>query len=406
MIRGLHQRRVSLAVLVVAFGLWNGCAAAVPSVPASDDLVLERLPDAQDQAGRALRRQHAALASDPANLELALGVAQADIDRARATADPRWLGRAEAALAPWPLVTPGAAAAAPQPPASVVLLHAVLLQSNHDFTGSLAALQQALSREPRLAQAWLVRASIHQVRAEYPAALVDCGQFASLSPGLASDTCTAAVMSLTGRAPLALKALTFSLERNSTAPQQVRLWALTLAAEIAGRIGDASAERRFGQALAVDPSDPYLLGAWADWLLDQDRPTVVEQLLQEHTRADPLLLRLALAEQALGRSSAAAHIADLGTRFDAGRLRGESIHQREEARYHLHLLHQPGSALALAHANWAVQREPADARILAEAARAAGKLDAATPVMEWMNTNAVQDAALQRLLAPAHQGQD
>jgi Tfp pilus assembly protein PilF len=402
---GLRRYRLIAAVVVAASGL-SGAAAAAPFIPSSDDVVLEHLPDAQDQAGRALRRQHTVLAHDPHNLELALDLARADIDRARATADPRWLGRAEAALAPWPLASPQSGNNAPHTPASVILLRAVILQSNHDFDHSLAALSQVLKREPRLAQAWLVRASVEQVRADYPAALADCGQLASLNWGLASDTCTAAVMSLTGHAPLALKALSLSLNRFPGEPDQTRLWALTLAAEIAGRLGDASAEQRFAQALAVDPSDPYLLGAWADWLLDRGRPIMVEQLLQDHTRADPLLLRLALAEQALGRSAAAVHIADLGARFEAGHLRGESIHQREEARYCLFLLHQPEAALALAQANWAVQREPADARILAEAARAAGKPDAAAPVTAWLAANSVQDEALRTLLAPTHSSQD
>jgi len=396
---GLRRYRLIAAVVVAASGL-SGAAAAAPFVPSRDDIILEHLPDAQDQAGRALRRQHTVLAHDPHNQELALDLARADIDRARATADPRWLGRAEAALAPWPLASPQSGNNAPQTPASVIL------QSNHDFDHSLAALSQVLKREPRLAQAWLVRASVEQVRADYPAALADCGQLASLNWGLASDTCTAGVMSLTGHAPLALKALTLSLDRFPGEPDQTRLWALTLAAEIAGRLGDVSAEQRFAQALAVDPSDPYLLGAWADWLLDHGRPAMVEQLLQGHTRADPLLLRLALAEQALGRPAAAAHIADLGERFEAGHLRGESIHQREEARYRLFLLHQPDAALALAQANWAVQREPADARILAEAARAAGKPDVAAPVTAWLAANSVQDASLRTLLAPTHSSQD
>jgi len=66
-----------------------------------------------------------------------------------------------------------------------------------------------------------------------------------------------------------------------------------------------------------------------------------------------------------------AQIAALKARFDAARLRGDSVHRREEARLALRLLKQPPRALQLARANWRVQKEPADARILLEAARAA-----------------------------------
>jgi hypothetical protein len=53
--------------------------------------------------------------------------------------------------------------------------------------------------------------------------------------------------------------------------------------------------------------------------------------------------------------------------------------------------------LRLAQANWAVQREPADARVLLESALAAGAPDGAAPVIEWIRENHIEDATLQRL---------
>jgi hypothetical protein len=61
----------------------------------------------------------------------------------------------------------------------------------------------------------------------------------------------------------------------------------------------------------------------------------------------------------------------LGARFDASRARGDVVHRREEARYWLSLRDDPSRAHALAKANWDVQKEPWDARILREAADAA-----------------------------------
>ena len=377
-----------------AFGLGLlGClvsvaAFATPFTPEDDNQVLERLPEAQDRSGQALRR---ALAADPKNLGLAVQVARQDVDRARTQGDPRWLGRAEAALAPWPIGS--------EAPPNVLLLHAIVLQSNHDFAASLAALGQVLAHDPRNGQAWLTRASVRQVRAEYSAALADCGQFADHTLGLAPDTCTASVMSLTGHAKLALKAVTISLRENASEPASTRLWAMTLAAETAARLGDPTAESRFAQALALDGSDPYLLGAWSDWLLDHGRAAEVVTLLRDRTRIDPLLLRLAIAEQALGLPAASGHIDDLAARFDTSRLRGEVVHRREEARFRLTLLHDSGGALALARANWEVQREPADARILLEAALATGRPDAAALAVAWLRDNGVEDAVLAGLAA-------
>ena len=92
-----------------------------------------------------------------------------------------------------------------------------------------------------------------------------------------------------------------------------------------------------------------------------------------------------------------AHIEELRARFAASRQRGDSLHQGEEARFLLHLADQPQAALTLAQANWAVQREPRDARILLEAALAAGEPEAARPALDWMAQTGIEDVALTAL---------
>jgi hypothetical protein len=52
-------------------------------------------------------------------------------------------------------------------------------------------------------------------------------------------------------------------------------------------------------------------------------------------------------------------------------MRGDRVHIREEARFTLHLLNDPKTALKFAEENWQVQKEPADIRILLESALAA-----------------------------------
>ena len=87
----LQKRRPFFLLLLI------GQAQASPYIPASDSTVLERLPGALDPQVRAARRLDTALAGDPGNLPRAVQAARADIDRARALGDPRYLGRAEAA---------------------------------------------------------------------------------------------------------------------------------------------------------------------------------------------------------------------------------------------------------------------------------------------------------------------
>ncbi len=169
-------------------------------------------------------------------------------------------------------------------------------------------------------------------------------------------------------------------------------------AETATRTGAIrEAEESFAEAFKVGIKDQYLLGAYADFLLDQRRYQDVISLLRSETRADGLLLRLVLAEQALKLPTLQNHTAELAARFAAGRDRGTTVHVREEARFTLTLQHDAHRALPLAQANWNVQREPADARILLESALAAKNPSAAQPVLDWMKSNHVEDFHLQQL---------
>ena len=121
-------------------------------------------------------------------------------------------------------------------------------------------------------------------------------------------------------------------------------------------------------------------------------------LLEGRLRTDALLLRHALALKAINAPQAAAPVAQLRERFEASRLRGDPIHQREEARYALYLRGDAPSALRLAQENWRVQKELPDVRILLEAAIAAKDDSTVRSVREWAAQTRMEDVQLSRLL--------
>ena len=94
-----------------------------------------------------------------------------------------------------------------------------------------------------------------------------------------------------------------------------------------------------------------------------------------------------------GRHGAAA----LGPRF-WGQRSGDSLHRREETRYTLEIAGDPVAALKLARDNWKVQREVADLRVLAAAAKAAGDAAALREATDWAHRNRLEDASLNALL--------
>ncbi|HEY3158169.1 MAG TPA: hypothetical protein VGJ78_04335, partial [Vicinamibacterales bacterium] len=264
---------------------------AKPYVPTDDSAVLERLPEKTDPTLRDVKRLRAALARNPSDLMLAARLARRAIEAGRETGDPRFFGQAQAALAPWWIE--------PSPPAQALLLRATLKQAMHDFPGALADLDRLIGANPRDGQAVLTRATVLTVQGRYAEARADCTRIARLTVPLVTITCDAAPASVSGEAASAYRALTGALAAPANDPGLAE-WAQTLAGEIAQRRGDAvAAEAHFRAALALDPRDPYLLGAYTDFLLDRNRPAEVVPLLKDYTRNDNLLLRLALAEARL-----------------------------------------------------------------------------------------------------------
>ncbi|MFL6707831.1 MAG: hypothetical protein ACJ8HI_06460, partial [Massilia sp.] len=167
---------------------------------------------------------------------------------------------------------------------------------------------------------------------------------------------------------------------------------------------DQEAEALYRKALAEEEPDSYLLGAWSDYLLDHGRAPEVIKLLKDRTRVDALLLRYALALKATGSQEAAVQTAALKSRFDAAMLRGDTVHQREQARFELALRGDAASAVKLALLNWAVQKEPADLRILVETAAASGDPVAGKTARDWIAATHIEDRALAPLL-PKLKGQ-
>jgi Flp pilus assembly protein TadD len=366
---------------------------AEPFLPKEDGQVLETLRStAFDPDEHEIRALRARLTSEPTNLTLACDFARRCIERSRTQADPRYLGRAQSALVPWWDL--------PAPPVEALVLRATIKQSQHDFTNALADLNLASRLTPRNAQVWLTRSTVLTVLGDYAGARKACLPLAQLAPGPIALTAVASVTSLNGEAERSCALLQRTLEGNNLANGDEKIWALTVLAEALERLGRfPEAEADFKKALALGQRDPYLLGAYADLLLDQGRAQEAAELLKNENRADGLLLRLALAESAICPKPAAcdAHMAVLKARFEAGHLRGDFVHQREEARFELHLLNESSEALLLAQANWQVQHEPADLRILMESALAARDPGAAQPALEFIRTNRLEDVQLAKL---------
>ena len=361
--------------------------AAEPYRPLHDGIVLERLPWRTDGDTRRLGVLRKALADRPGDATAAVALARHAFLLAVAHGDPRWAGMGEAALKPW----------WDQPDAAVdVIYHRALLkQYRHEFDAALADLALAARADPTRADILSWRVAIHLIQANPEAARGDCEKMALGGNTADLRDCRAWIAGVSGNAREAYAAFGRIAAANLTASTGTRRWISLQLAENALRLGLAvDAEKHLRAARALPGPDHVSLIALADLLLDQGRFREVDDLLEARFQSDSALLRRALARRALKDERWKSDAARLAQRYDAARLRGEALRENEEAWLQLGLLDNPKLALALAQSNWRVQREPIDARILLECAIAAGDVQAAEPVLQWLARLGIEEPRL------------
>lgn len=363
-------------------------ASAAPFTPANDNEVVERLPaSASDPSVRRVDSLRKQLAARPNDNALRLEIARRYFDLAMAQGDPRYVGYASAAIAPL--------AASSANDAQYWLVKGLVQQYSHDFKGALESLAKARELDPQAIEATAWRSAIFMVQANYSDALSECTRLVPNAHPLHAQGCTAYVQASTGQLAPAFDALGKALAAAGPISPELALWTHTRLAEMAIRLQRfAEAEAHFKQALALGVTDQFLLGAYADFLLQQKRPAEVLALLAGWERSDILLLRLALAARAANDPRAADWASQLRDRFAAAALRGDRLHEQEAARFELDIEGNPKKAVDLATRNYEAQKEPRDAEILMRTALAARQPRAATPAVAWLRDNKYEDPQL------------
>jgi tetratricopeptide (TPR) repeat protein len=268
-----------------------------PYIPANDAVVLEHVPSTSDPRVRtfdALRNQSEATPADP---KLAIALARAYLDYGRDTGDARYLGRAEAVIAPW--------IAKQRPSGEALLVQATILQSRHQFAESRVILRGVLKRDPDNAQAWLTLSSVALVQGDMPEARRACAYLLGNLDGLVTAGCIGSWSAVNGNAESALHVIDALLAQEPNETPALKSWAHGLLADAAKYLGqNERADHEFKMALQFAPGDNFLLADYADFLLDNGRAREALSLVRGYAQSDTSFLRQVLAEAALELPSA------------------------------------------------------------------------------------------------------
>jgi len=375
--------RLRFGVAVIAFFL-TAAAWATPYRPSSPDEVLLELDGAAQRAvsNSAALRTAAASRADPNASAI---IAQEFIDLGRSQNDERYFGYAAAALQPW--------SARRDVPVQLAILQADIAQHQHRFTEALRMLDDVIARDGKNARARLMRATLQMTQGQPQLALRDCQRLLVLQASFAATVCIAQASSLNGKLAASYRLLSDTLRQPVVAGNADQYaWAFGVAGEMAERLGDSEAvEIWLRKAIELMPTDLVSRLQLCDVLLRRGQAQAVASLLEDAPASEPVLLRRALAEQYLAGTKA---LDDWNEAKSRSEQLGIRLHLRELARGQLELLHQPQRAFETARQNWAVQREPADARILALTARAVGNRETLRQLAQWRDELRLEDAGL------------
>ena len=381
-----------LVLIAIALAWAAAAAHAVPIDPARDDEVIEVLPAATAGTRGEERRQREQLAKTPRDAGLALGLARRDLARAHELGDPRFAGKALAAIDGWRNDSDA--------PLDVMLMRATLQQYLHEFDAAAATLQRLLARpgapQP---QAWLALATVRRVQGRYDESDAACRQVANAGAVLHGNACAAENAALRGQFERARTSLDGLLATPRLAAD-TRAWLLTTAAELEQRAGRAdAADAAFRAALQAAPDD-YTRLAYADFLIEQQRAAQALAVLQDRPRSDAVLLRLAIAGAQVRAPGAQADIIEMRERIAMANERPDAkrLHGREQAMFALWVDGAADRALELARGNVALQREPLDLLVFAQAARRSAQGGARAEVRAVVDAVGLRDVRVRELL--------
>ena len=402
----MTQPRLVYFLTTLCISILSPVLSAQPFVPASAGYVVETLPSAIVSLSKELTENRTTITDsriDSTHSEVQL----AEIEKqalaayriAVNTQEQRAYGHTLAILKRWPIQE--------EKTATIHILLASVLQHEHQFKEALSHLDAALIKDSAYPQAWLMRAQINLVIADYNSARENCNVLSTLVQPAVSINCIAQVEALTGNAQSSLTLLENMLSENQDLSRQDYAELFTSVASIAHRLGKSEdAIRYYNTAWQISPDQPYVLVHYAQLLLEQSRfDDAISLFASRDERALPdeqkiLYTRALLMSKEPDNITHANRLKEnLEESFKAAFKREEALPNKAYAQYALYIDKKPQEALVAARANWSLQKEPSDTLLLALAAQENDAQAVLAVLARWLDAHRTEDARLDNVFA-------
>ncbi|MBT8097272.1 MAG: hypothetical protein HKP32_01920, partial [Woeseia sp.] len=319
--------------------------------PASDDTIVYALPGDTGEGASLyeLRRELSRNSADPA---IAARYATVALKNYAQSGDPRLLGYARGALQRWQAVA--------APPPAIWLLRGRLTQTEHRFEAAGMDMDRLLALHPDKPEALLLAADAWRRAGNLSAARGRCLTLSLAGFPELARLCAADVQLSSGQPQLALNTAAATIENyGAELDDEILSWAHAIHAEAATASGAVESALDSWDLALTATSQPTLalqIGR-VDTLLEAQRYEAVLQALEPLPAADAVVLRRAIAGNALQHADLDAWRDELLVRFDdPAYTADDSLHWRERALFELDVMQQPQAALRAAQRNWAIQK--------------------------------------------------
>ncbi len=341
-----------------------------------------------------LSRLEQAWQQHPDNPEAALSLAEAYLEQALITDGTDYYQRAREVLKPWWEDVEGAT--------KLHLLRAQLHIQRHHLhkaRNDLQALQERHLSASELQKKLLLQARVERMLGNYEQSRQHCIAFGRHGNHTLRALCLSNTLSLMGRHEHAYALLKDMAYNSFSTDKRLYQWFRTEMAVLNHRFAQTKkAQENFDLALAQKLPNRYLWRHYGDFLLSQNAPETLLQALPAESQDVGVQLRRLLAMRRLQQdgSRVKQHIL---AQFQQAQAQDDKSLLLEEARFYLHVLDDPQTALARAQAAWQLRKAPDVAVIYLRAAQAAQQPQAAQGVLAWMQQHQWQDQALVELQA-------